>query len=74
MLDYFDEYKMIVKRKGGDRTSVYLSDETCDTLKDYIAFRKQNEKAIDESALFLSIQGKRICVQAVEDMVKKYTI
>jgi site-specific recombinase XerD len=74
--DFFlDEYKMVVRRKGGDRTSVYLSDETCDLLKDYINIRKENKKVGEgEKALFLSLQGKRICVQAVEDMVKKYTV
>ena len=66
-----DECLMSVIRKGGNVASVALSDEAIEVLTEYLGWRKNLNT--DESALFLSMQGKRICVQSIEDMLKKYT-
>ena len=93
---YLDECKAVIRRKGGNTSSVFLSDEAIETLEDYLEWRKLREKSTEdqetkedsgkanknkkkkseknvEKALFLSMQNKRICVQSIEDMVKKYS-
>ncbi|MBQ3047695.1 MAG: tyrosine-type recombinase/integrase [Clostridia bacterium] len=63
-----------VTRKGGNQTILYFSDEVAKSLKLYIQQRNNNPLIpIDEKALFLSIQNKRIGVRAVEKIVKKYS-
>lgn len=66
-----NECKITIRRKGGNVATVFLSDEACESIKSYIEIRKKQEVE-EENALFLSMQGRRISVQAVEDMVKKY--
>ena len=63
---------MSVIRKGGKVGFVALGDEAIVALKDYIEIRKTEKVSEKETALFLSIQGKRMGVQAVENMVSKY--
>ena len=61
-------------RKGGKEMIVYFGDEVEDALKKYIEIRKGiTPVAGHEHALFYSTQRKRIGVQAVENLVKKYT-
>ncbi len=63
-----------VTRKGGNEMVVYFGDEVEHALKNYL-YNKRNAVttvAGHESALFLSTQKKRMGVQAVENMVKKY--
>ena len=61
-------------RKGGKEMIVYFGDEVEDALKKYIEIRKGiTPVAGHEHALFYSTQLKRIGVQAVENLVKKYT-
>lgn len=62
-----------VIRKGGNQVVLYFSDETADALRTWINKRSlmmQNKE--DDNALFISLQRKRICVRAVENLVKKY--
>ncbi len=66
-----------VTRKGGNMSVLYFSNEVKDALEVYLAWREERlfkcnllEK---ESALFISLQNKRITVRAVENLVKKYT-
>ena len=62
-----------VTRKGGNETILYFSDEVHDALASYMLLRKDKEPLPGhEDALFLSLQGKRIGVRAVQNMVKKY--
>lgn len=62
-----------VVRKGGSEMIVYFGDEVETALRTYIEFRKGiTPVAGHENALFYSTQRKRIGVQAVENMVKKY--
>lgn len=63
----------VVTRKGGNRAVLYFNDDVKKALNDYIIARKnENQAHIDESALFLSLQNKRISVRQVQELVKKY--
>ncbi len=61
-----------VTRKGGNETILYFSDEVAAALLEYLDERAQNPRSDDEPALFLSLQNQRICVRAVQNLVKKY--
>ena len=70
----FKNNGITVTRKGGGQMVVYFGDEVADALKNYI---EGDRKAVTplpghENALFLSTQRKRMGIQAVENMVKKY--
>ncbi len=63
-----------ITRKGGNEVVLYFSDEVADALKEYIKERNENPKTpLDEKALFLSLQNRRITVRSVEKLVKKYS-
>ena len=63
-----------ITRKGGNETVLYFSNEVANALIEYLEEREQNKDIPpEEKALFLSIQNKRICVRAVEKLVKKYS-
>ena len=59
-----------VTRKGGKRSILYFSDEIKDLLEDYLNYRLQLN--VNDDALFLSRQNKRIGVRGVEKLVQKY--
>ena len=63
-----------VTRKGGNEMVVYFGPEVEKALKNYLEVRK-NIIPVEghEHALFYSTQRKRIGVQAVENLVKKYS-
>lgn len=62
-----------VVRKGGSEMIVYFGPEVEAALRNYMEFRKGiTPLAGHENALFYSTQRRRIGVQAVENMVKKY--
>lgn len=62
-----------VVRKGGNEMVVYFGDEVEKALQDYLEERCGiTPVAGHENALFLSTQRKRLGVQAVENLVKKY--
>ena len=62
-----------VVRKGGNEMVVYFGEEVEKALRDYLEERCGiTPVAGNENALFLSTQRKRIGVQAVENLVKKY--
>ena len=62
-----------VTRKGGNEMFVYFGPEVEKALMSYLTVR---EKIVPvsghEHALFYSTQRKRIAIQAVENLVKKY--
>lgn len=69
----FDNNAVKILRKGGNEDFLYFSDEVADALQIYIEERKNAvTKDEHETALFLSGQGKRITVRAVQLLVKKY--
>lgn len=63
-----------VTRKGGNEMVVYFGEEVENALKMYLYTTRAaaNPLSGHENALFLSTQRKRMGVQAVENMVKKY--
>lgn len=62
-----------IVRKGGNEMVVYFGVEVERALKNYIEVRKGiTPLAGHEHALFYSTQRKRMGVQAVENLVKKY--
>ena len=70
----FDNMSFVVTRKGGARVILYLNDEVAGMLYDYYYLRKGNQKCPkEETALFLSLQNRRISTRAVENIVKKYS-
>ncbi|MFA6866616.1 MAG: tyrosine-type recombinase/integrase [Clostridia bacterium] len=65
-------------RKGGKEAILYLNQDIANSLTIYINNdrAKQISKKVnsnDKNALFLSLQGNRISVRAVEILVKKHT-
>lgn len=62
-----------VVRKGGNEMMVYFGEEVEEALLNYLEIRASiTPVAGHENALFYSTQRKRIGVQAIENMVKKY--
>lgn len=62
-----------VTRKGGNEMVVYFGEEVENALKKYLEIRAGiTPLAGHEHALFYSSQRRRIGVQAVENLVKKY--
>ena len=62
-----------VVRKGGSEMMIYFGDEVEQALLNYLEDRAAiTPVAGHEHALFYSTQRKRIGIQAVENMVKKY--
>lgn len=61
-------------RKGGNEMVVYFGTEVEKALTDYLELQRNGITPLsgNEDALFLSGQKKRISVDAVEKMVKKY--
>lgn len=73
----FETNAFTVTRKGGNQAILYFGDEVRDALLTYIDTERkalidrcQKINTGDEDALFLSLQVKRICVRAVENIVK----
>jgi len=76
----FTRNAFTVTRKGGDTTILYFSEEVRTALKEYVDWQTQQEthqtpfykNLKDKDALFISLQGTRMGVRAVEKLVKKY--
>ena len=68
----FSQNSFRVTRKGGNQAILYFSDEVTEALKPWLEKRKTLAISPDEHAMFLSLQNKRICVRAVELLVKKF--
>lgn len=61
-----------VTRKGGGQSILYFSDEIKESLISYLELRDTFKLPETEKALWISIQGKRMGVRSVENLVKKY--
>lgn len=72
-VDFVDNSLTIV-RKGGGQDIIYFGDEVADVLLNYIEGERSRilPAAGHEKALFYSLQNKRISVDAIENLVKKY--
>ena len=71
----FKNNGITVTRKGGNQMVVYFGNEVADALKQYMQGDRKVLSPLPghENALFLSTQRRRMGVQAVENMVKKYS-
>ncbi len=72
-VDFVDNSLTIV-RKGGGQDVIYFGDEVADVLLDYMEGERSRilPASGHEKALFYSMQNKRISVDAIENLVKKY--
>lgn len=70
----FKNHGLHLIRKGRKEMTVYFGDEVADALLQYIEGSRSHITALEghEDALFFSMQRKRIGVQAVQNLVKKY--
>ena len=71
----FKNNGITVTRKGGNQMVVYFGNEVAEALKQYMQGDRKVLSPLPghENALFLSTQRRRMGVQAVENMVKKYS-
>lgn len=71
----FKNYGLHLIRKGRKEMTVYFGNEVADALEQYIDGSRSKiiPKEGHEDALFYSMQRKRIGVQAVQNLVKKYS-
>lgn len=65
---------LTIVRKGGGQDVLYFGSAVHDALEDYIKYERELTTPVEghEKALFYSRQGKRISVDAIENLVKKY--
>ena len=71
----FKNGRIKIIRKGGKEDFVYFGNEVSKALSDYYVEREKiATKPGHEHAFFLSIQKRRITVQAVEDLVRDASI
>lgn len=65
---------LTIVRKGGAQDIIYFGDEVHEALETYIDGERTTilPESDSEKALFLSLQKKRISVDAIENLVKKY--
>lgn len=77
----FKNNSFLITRKGGNKSILYLPDETMTALIGYMEWLDSeiknetvfSKKISDHTPLFFSLQGNRISVRAVEILIKKYT-
>lgn len=65
----FTENKMRILGKGNKERMVYLNPACIDALQNLLAIRRANKKAVDEPALFISNQNRRISKRRVQQIV-----
>ncbi len=68
----FSQNAFKVTRKGGNQTILYFPLEVKTALEQWLEKRKTLGLDPNEHAMFVSLQNKRICVRAVENLVKKF--
>lgn len=68
----FSQNAFKVTRKGGNQTILYFSREVAEALKQWLQKRNTLKLDENENAMFVSLQNKRLCVRAVENLVKKF--
>ena len=65
---------MVIVRKGGGQDVLYFGPQVHDVLTEYLLTERKTILPVKghEKAFFLSMQGKRMSVDAIENLVKKY--
>lgn len=74
-----DEYYVMVLRKGRKAakvvSKVYFSDESKQYIGEYLETRKAfGEKYTEDSPLFTTLEGKRLSVRMIQQMLEKYVM
>ncbi len=64
----------IIVRKGGGQDVLYFGSVVHEAINDYLQLERKHITPLEghEKALFLSMQGKRMSVDAIENLVKKF--
>ncbi len=68
----FSQDAFKVTRKGGNQAILYFPLEVKQALQKWLEKRKTLPLDENEHAMFVSLQNKRICTRAVENLVKKF--
>ncbi len=68
----FSQNAFKVTRKGGNQTILYFPNEVKYALQEWLEVRNSLPLNENEKALFISLQNRRICTRAVENLVKKF--
>lgn len=68
----FSQNAFKVTRKGGNQAILYYSREVYEAMQLWLKKRETLDLDPNENAMFISLQNKRICVRAVENLVKKF--
>ncbi len=65
----FEKHCLLAKRKGGNKQTLYFSDEAGSVLLEYINSRVQ---ITPSDPLFTTVSGERLSIRSIEVLVKKY--
>lgn len=68
----FSQNAFKVTRKGGNQAILYYSREVYDAMQLWLKKRETLDLDPNENAMFVSLQNRRICTRAVENLVKKF--
>ena len=68
----FSQNAFKVTRKGGNQAILYYSREVYDAMQFWLKKRETLDLDPNENAMFVSLQNRRICTRAVENLVKKF--
>ena len=69
-IDFYENRLKVLGKRSKERM-VYLNPACIDALKKYLVIRRDNPKAADESALFISNQNRRISKRRVQQIVEE---
>lgn len=67
----FETMSFIVTRKGGDEQEIFMPPQVIEEMSSYVTLRKAMTPK-DKKALFLSRNGTRLTVSAIESLLKNY--
>lgn len=68
----FQQNAFKVTRKGGNQTILYYPNDVKYALMEWLSLRETLPIGENEKAMFLSLQNRRICTRAVENIVRKF--
>ena len=69
-IDFYENRLKVLGKRSKERM-VYLNSACIDALNKYLVIRKNNPKAADEPALFISNQNRRISKRRVQQIVEE---
>lgn len=69
----FNNGSIVVREKGNKERTIYIGRNTSELLKKWISDRRKYYSDVNTDALFISLKRNRISVNAIENMIKKYS-